>query len=85
MQNLSYPEFLDWIQWANQTGFFVPHRLEKSLAYIAMQFGTAMMKKKNGAPFTLEDFQLFAAPKEDQEGTPETVLALLKSLAPKGN
>ncbi len=53
--NISYPEFLQWIQYRNLRGsFHVGMRIEQSIAMIASMYANAHSKK--GTTFSQKDF-----------------------------
>lgn len=80
---MSYPEYLSWIKYANKNGSLdTAKHLDLSLAFIAINFAQAIMKKKSGGSFELSDFTLwYQGKQEDEYGSPEDVFALLQQVA----
>lgn len=83
-RRMSYQEYLNWIRYRNKHGTISAGlRVEKTLAYVALKFASAYLKKPGGAKFNLDDFLLFQHKQPDVEATPDDVLRLLRSVAVK--
>lgn len=83
---MTYGEFVSWVKYANKTG---PLRTAKNLgmaaAFIAQQFATAYLKKKDGSGFRMSDFMLWAEEEQKEIGSPDQIFEMFKSLAASGN
>lgn len=81
---MTYSEYIDWIKYANKHGTLnTGKRVEQSVAYVALHFASAYLKKKSGKPFDMNDFLLYATKESKGIGSPEEVFTILSSLAKK--
>lgn len=83
-RNMPYKEYISWVKYATKHGT-LNHgkRVEKSIAYVALNFASAYLKKKSGQPFDIDDFLLYETKPQKGVGSPEEVYQMLATLAPK--